>query len=342
MSISIPDFKIRLEGCAEEQLFAFIQEANYLASNIYNEYDLEGLYATGSTMANADWLAYLTAKNITLGIAAPGPNPERNLPAAPIMFDGHSTAGTIARYNHMFALQSGYQRSLAAYKVKLIDAVGPTIMAALHHPVYGLQKVTCTQIMQHLYDNFGVLSSESLSRLTTQINLKFTQTDLPAFFANVTSLESKLKILELHNQPISNIDKCKLLMNAISGFQGYHEVRRQFLYAYPLVQDQTLGNLRAFIGTHFSTFTSVQDVNQYALSFSVSRSSSPSRPRSPGPPQSRKVSRRPSPVSKKIFCFHHGWNNSHTGKECLFMKTNINPKTNKPFKTKEINANGSN
>jgi hypothetical protein len=148
----------------------------------------------------------------------------------------------------------------------------------------------------------------------------------------------------MHNQPISNIDQCKLLMKALSHFNNFTELKKQFLYAHPLVQNQTFSNLKTFVGTHFSMLEEVEEISSYGSAFSSRRSSSPRQSR-PSGSSSVKVEAPTSTTTKSLYCTCHGWNATHKGQDCFTMKKKkniINKKTGKPFTKAEINATGRN
>jgi hypothetical protein len=340
MSSIVPDFKTTLTDAPQEKFLEFKQECEFIASNLFNDFHPDGLRATGATMTDDDWTSYCNHQELLLGNQPLLFLPPRKIPIKPMIFAGNASNATVAIYNDENNTFINFYKSITAYKLKLMDAVGPLIMNAIKDPLTGWLKVTCIDIMHYVTLNYGTMSASVFQKLKLGLKEIFFSNDMTTLLAEINQLTLKFEILAAHGQPLSNLDKTQTVITAIQDIQGMPSLIQHFNVSHPTVISQSHQNLIKFITTHYHIFIiPTQSTSMYSSTFSTKTKIGLGKQLSQ---ETKDFKTLDSSKSRNVFCYFHGWNTSHTGLECFVMKKkgNLNKNTGKPFTKTEIEAKG--
>ncbi len=138
------------------------------------------------------------------------PNEPRFKPVKPKLKDDSS----IDLYKINLVNYQTVMEALTVLDSVALASVGPTIQQELFDVETGHLEVTVTQIVQHVWETYGVRSVEDLRLLNKRLRDAFSAT--VSFVAQVTNMAMTFAILDNAGQSKSEFDKCEFLVDATS------------------------------------------------------------------------------------------------------------------------------
>ena len=128
--------------------------------------------------------------------------------------------------------------NLRRLKYLLLASIAPADLVVLHDPLFGLLNITALTIMNHLTILHSTRNQTDFAHLCAQLLTTITSRDSVQDFIGSHQL--------LHdqfaesNQPLSELDKCHHLREAVQTQVHVQHAIDSYLVAHPLIGDQTL------------------------------------------------------------------------------------------------------
>ena len=226
----------------------------------------------------------------------------------------------------------------SAAALLLLRRIKLTLPAAdnnlLSHPVLGLVNFSAFALMEHLRMTYGNFQATDFQQLYLHLEQKIsTTTDFPTLAANFRLIFEQFSA---HNQPLSELQKCTYLANAISGFPHLVKAFDTYSNLHPLPEDRQFLELATHITIHAPNFAPTTADHGYVASAAGDKLSSTFEDflRSPQlatliataaaavktPPNRSKQPRvkNSAPTTHRTYCYLHGYN-WHSSADCKNM-----------------------
>ena len=207
----------------------------------------------------------------------------------------------------------------------------------LSHPILGLVNYSAFQLMEHLRQTYGTFQATDFNKLYLALDHKITSTtDFPTLAAKFRLIFEQFSA---NNQPLSELQKCNYLSNAIAAIPHLVKTQDTFYHLHPLPQDRQFLQLIHHIAVHAPNFVpTASDLGYVAAATSIPPSTEISNflassqfatiiataaaaiaktspPIQHRPPRHAKPA---TPPTSRLYCYVHGYD-WHSGTACKKM-----------------------
>ena len=254
--------------------------------------------------------------------------PARPAIPTPLVLAAEATTAQREVYKIRMETYATYCTADSRLKRALIKAIGSSAQIAIGDPQHGLQRMTLRQIVQALFNLYGILTPPEIDSLLTQIAAPFSST----YFLDEESSSRQRMYAMLADayQPIPEYLKVQHFMHSVVNLPGANDLTRQYLLTHPDTIQRTYASISNYFKRHLTPPLTTSAAG-YAGSVSVVQS-----PELAPNVQTWLESRiaaavasvsipAPKPKGKgqikatSQYCFVHGYQNSHSGRDCRVM-----------------------
>lgn len=267
----------------------------------------------------------------------PPPNP---LPPGPIA--AGAGAGTIHTHRLAHDLSMEYIKAKALGRRLILESVGPDIRDELTDHLAGETiMATIPEIVKHVKKHYGTRTAEDLRKLRNSLREPIAGQDVSTFLTFSVKFKNTVGKLAVAGQPLSALDQIDCFQEATMGQPGIAEAFNDYVKANPNLADRNL--------VHMCTFIRAQLANATASSLGYAGAATGSNihlalPTAPHPREIPTLAGLTiadvtkvidSALDKRLgaarstqgggqrakhYCYRHGYNNTHPGRDCNVMK----------------------
>ena len=267
-------------------------------------------------------------------IDAPNPIPPGPLAAG-------AGAGAVHMHKEIKDIHVEYTKLSATGRLILIDSLGPDIREEItDHAAGSTITTTIPDIMAHVRIHYGTRTAEDIRRLRDSLREPIAGQDVGTFLTFSVKFKNTVGKLAAAGQALSQFDQLDYFFGAIMGQPGIADAARDYVKANPNLADRNLNNIVTFVRAQLANATASSlgyagSAKEYATNApmpapsdvpfagltiaDVSKAIDAALNKRLGniPPTARKEQGNQRATH---YCYRHGYNNSHPGRDCNAMK----------------------
>jgi hypothetical protein len=192
-----------------------------LASILVTAYHPNGLLDIGIVDTDAEFrAAHLDVIPYEGGVAVPAPRYAFTYPNQPA---ANASATAVRLYSDKYdKVKAEILGTITINKVAMLKSLGPTIANELKHRIYGHQRVSLHQIMEHVMAKYGTLREMDIIELNAALKVPLTAIDDFIHWAG-TTVSMIIAQLQVAGQVQQEADKISILQK---GVEAHHPIRQ--------------------------------------------------------------------------------------------------------------------
>ena len=273
------------------------------------------------------------AAAIQAGNMPPGPAPRPVTNYRPV-----DQANQAARDDRkaLNAIHVEARRVYAAARAAVLTSIGPLRRIELEDPVSQRNNLTLQQIVEQIDVWYGGLSAHDVRSLKASLTIPLNSETPEDFTAHNIKFQQSVGRLAAV-APVNAFDQLELFKATINGYPYINEAVQDYLNGTPVIAQQTLPQMAAFILTRLQNRLPTSAI---AMGFAASTASTPVQSHASAEAIARAIydvmgpllgnhrntsstqagGRRENPRLPRIhYCYFHGSNQAHKGIECTKM-----------------------
>lgn len=260
------------------------------------------------------------------------PIPRPGLPLRPVALANNAAAPIVALFNRESDRFVSLMDSISILKQIFLLSIGKDLARIVADPIHGTRNLTVLEILNTLRPIYGTPTAITIGKWIHDLSIPISSTD--TFSTLLSTHRSIHDNLARAAQPLSEYEMISRISQAVSNHTGYTECIKNYKIANPVLANQTLANLGAYVVLQSPNLTTgsigysaaaitleqvtaliaEESKKSYALGV---QDGTLSRNRAVAAVP-RNVSRR-LPGASRPYCFLHGYV-SHSGPACDQMK----------------------
>jgi hypothetical protein len=282
----------------------------------------ETLDKVGATLTDEEWNTRHppTPPEVVGGNPTPFPRP---IPVEPEPIANNASKAAIEKYKEELAKYRSYQQSIHLFRTSMLKLIGAEIVEEMEaqHPqaIYGIKSLSNAQILQYLNDQYGTLTVQDILNLQEAAKVPIASYD--EFRKNSTVTVRNYNILQNANQSVNEVTKIQHMRAALSTFPAGIKCADAYLQSTTLVK-QSLAELIQYMNKNLPTFiqTSSTAIEAGYVGKMVTAEQN----------KETSVAARSDPLKRTTtdqqrsrtnqYCFVCGYNRTHAGIECRYLK----------------------
>lgn len=262
-------------------------------------------------------------------------------PTLPGPLAGNASAAGV--YNHKEAkeLYAQYTKFSAFGRLRLLESIGADIREELTDPASGSTiRATTAQIMEHTRTHYGTLTAEDIRQMRDSLREPISAQDVGTFLTFSVKFKNTVGKLAAAGQPLSQFDQLDYFFGAIMGQPGIADSAHDYVKANPILANRNLNNIIIFVRSQLANATASSLGYAGAAKGSITQQQSTPTPSPCNIPFAgltiaevtkvidsvldKRLGTSSHTAGKqqqaKYYCYCHGYNNSHLGRDCNKMK----------------------
>jgi hypothetical protein len=315
-------------------------DTEFAAYLLTNPYPPVPALAANATQATIDAAAALAAE-----VALPSYRP---VPQPPVLPGDQGSEAQFRRYTAKQANYVIFANGLQDLKKMITDSLGDSIIAAMETEAVPVENMSIPQILQYLVNTYGVTTKTDVQTLIDRCSNPCE--NMADFYAHAQRLANLYQQLERKEAAIAKYQQMKYLEDTTKHIDVIDEARINYIIANPTYATQSFADMVTFIreqlqnkvptvrslgigssvtGKQPSTkvvVASMDTVTDLLLSV-VDRLDRAEKALAISKQKAAPTSNAPNQGSGRVkgnlYCFCHGFNNSHVGVDCKVMMSDV-------------------
>jgi uncharacterized coiled-coil protein SlyX len=292
----------------------------------------------GFTMTDDEW--YFSRRHM-IHLDPPSDPNQRMIITRPALPDAPTSVQVSVfaqRQQEYLSIMHNYEK----LKGVIVDVLGPTIIKSMITEARPLHTITIADILTFVSRVYGITTFQDILYIKAQCNEKCNhETD---FYLHTRRLVTNFELLRQNEMPVPNFDQQEYLKATTSHLPNVAEAIRDYIKKFPMLRQQNFEamvmDVQNNIVNNIDTARHQSQVNAAINATMIGNESKMDKleamilvltkeikqlksSKVATPAVETPVIPDAAPTAKpKKYCFNHGYNRTHAGKDCLVMKNN--------------------